>query len=163
MISMQGGTNKAFAGKERRSICGICPAGCWVVLRYDDEGRIAEVRPDDDPSLGMICTLGKHSPDIIYSKDRIQYPLLRKGAKGTYDFERISWDKAFEIITGKLESIKKESGPEATCIYTGRGSFELSLCDIFQPKGPFLTPTTMLHYLVGKVNLNCVASSSSSI
>jgi cysteine desulfurase NifS len=139
---------------ERRAICGICPAGCWVVVTYDDKGRIDSVRPDDTSRFGVICKLGEHSADIVYSKDRIQYPLRRKGAKGSYDFERISWDDAYEIIVDRLNMIKSKYGPEAASIYTGRGSFELALCDIFQPRDvavssassvlfPFGSPNTM--------------------
>ncbi len=140
--------------KEKRAICGICPAGCWVVVTYDNEGKIASVRPDESSSFGMICKLGKHSPEIVYSKDRLLHPLKRKGPKGTYEFERITWDDAYEIIVKKLNAIKDKYGPEAASIYTGRGSFELSMCDIFQPEGvavssassvlfPFGSPNTM--------------------
>jgi cysteine desulfurase NifS len=102
----------------------------------------------------MICRLGEHSAEIVYSRDRLFYPMQRKGPKGTYDFERISWDDAYNIITERLNRIKKKDGPEAVSIYTGRGSFELSMCDVFQPKGvavssassvlfPFGSPNTM--------------------
>ena len=102
----------------------------------------------------MICKLGEHSADIVYSEHRIRYPLRRKGSKGTYDFERISWDDAYEIITEKLNTLKSRYGPESACIYTGRGAFELALCDVFQPEGvavssassvlfPFGSPNTM--------------------
>ncbi len=104
--------------------------------------------------MGIICRLGEHAPEIIYSKDRLLYPMKRKGKKGSLDFERISWDQAYETITEKLISIKKQYGPEANAIYTGVGSFELSFCDIYQPKGvavssassvlfPFGSPNTM--------------------
>ena len=119
----------------RRAMCGICPAGCWVNVSYDSEGRICEVNPDSDSELGMICKLGKSSPQIVYSPDRLRYPQLRTGPKGTYEFERISWDQAFDIIVGKLQAIKDTYGPEAAAIYTGRGSFELAECDVFQPAG----------------------------
>ena len=33
-----------------------------------------------------------------------------------------------------LLRIRDESGPEAVSIYTGRGAFELSLCDIYQQR-----------------------------
>lgn len=143
-----------YAGKERRALCGICPAGCWVKIRYDKEGKLSEVRADDSSELGMICKLGEHSADIVYSKHRLKYPMKRKGRKGTYEFERISWDEAYDIIVDKLKALKAEYGPESTCIYTGRGSFELALCDIFQPAGvavssassvlfPFGSPNTM--------------------
>ncbi|MDH3891884.1 MAG: IscS subfamily cysteine desulfurase [candidate division Zixibacteria bacterium] len=153
MIS-ESGTLKQWANKKRRSLCGICPAGCWVTVQYDADGRIDQVKADDSSEFGTICKLGEHSADIVYSKDRLLYPMRRKGARGNYDFERISWDEAYETIVERLNSIKAESGPEATCIYTGRGSFELSLCDIFQPEGvavssassvlfPFGSPNTM--------------------
>jgi cysteine desulfurase NifS len=140
--------------REKRGICGICSAGCWIIAEYDDAGRIVNVRADEGSDMGIICTLGRHSPDIIYSKDRLLYPMKRKGPKGTYAFERISWDEAYEIIVDKLQRIKKEHGAEATAVYTGVGMFELSLCDIFQPKGiavssassvlfPFGSPNTM--------------------
>jgi len=140
--------------KEKNAICGICPAGCWVIVTFDSEGRIDRVYPDEGSSLGVICKLGEHSRDIVYSEHRLRYPLRRKGPKGTYEFERISWDEAYEIIVENLNKIKAKSGPEAVSIYTGRGSFELSMCEIYQPKGvavssassvlfPFGSPNTM--------------------
>ncbi|MBT3364005.1 MAG: IscS subfamily cysteine desulfurase [Chloroflexi bacterium] len=139
---------------KKRAICGICSAGCWVIVTYDGDGKISKVESDSSSALGMICRLGEFSPQVVYSKDRIPYPMRRKGPKGTLDFERISWDEAYDTIVDKLNTIKKESGPEATAVYTGSGSFELANCDFFQPKGvavssassvlfPFGSPNTM--------------------
>ena len=138
----------------RRGICGICPAGCWIKAFYDDNGRIVKLEPDDDPIMGITCKLAEHVYDIVYSPDRLQYPMKRKGNRGNYDFERITWDQAFEEIVENLERIKAESAPEATAIYTGVGCFEQAFCDIFQPAGvltssassvlfPFGSPNTM--------------------
>lgn len=33
--------------RERRALCGICPAGCGVVVTYDDRVRIANVQRID--------------------------------------------------------------------------------------------------------------------
>jgi len=137
----------------KKGICGICPAGCWVEVGLED-GRLADIRPDTGHPLGMICRRGQHAPEIIYSEHRLRYPLKRTGPKGTHEFERISWDEAYDIIANRLNAIKAESGPEAVAVYTGRGAFELSLCDMFQPKGiavssasnvlfPFGSPNTM--------------------
>ncbi len=80
--------SKALAGSNpQRGLCGICPAGCWVEIFFDADGRISQVRADSQSELGMICKLGAHSPEIVYSPDRLLYPLRRKGAKGDYDFE----------------------------------------------------------------------------
>ena len=119
-----------------------------------DNGRLVELRQDTSHPLGMLCRRAEHAADIVYSEHRLKYPMRRKGPKGTHEFERISWDEAYETIVSHLNKIKFESGPEAVSIYTGRGAFELSLCDMFQPKGvavssasnvlfPFGSPNTM--------------------
>jgi cysteine desulfurase NifS len=137
----------------KKGICGICPAGCWVEVGLRD-GKLETIEPDETHALGMICRRGQHSPEIVYSDHRLRHPMRRKGPKGTHEFERISWDEAYDLIVENLNRIKSESGPEAVSIYTGRGAFELSLCDIFQPKGvavssasnvlfPFGSPNTM--------------------
>ncbi len=137
----------------RRGICGICPAGCWVKvgLRH---GRLETIAADEGHPLGMICRRGQHAAEIIYSENRLRYPQRRVGSKGGFKFKRISWDEAYAHIVQRLNAIKAESGSEALAVYTGRGAFELSLCDIFQPKGvavssassvlfPFGSPNTM--------------------
>jgi anaerobic selenocysteine-containing dehydrogenase len=139
--------------KTVKGLCGICPAGCWVNLTLTD-GKIVDIAADPDHSLGMLCRRGQHAPEIIYSPNRLKYPMRRVGPKGDYEFERISWDQAYDIIVDNLNRIKAEIGPEAVSFYGGRGAFELSLCDIFQAKGvtasasssvlfPFGSPNTM--------------------
>ncbi len=134
-------------------ICGICPAGCWVEVGLRN-GTLVAIQPAANHTLGMICRRGQHAPEIVYSEHRLKYPMRRAGPKGSYEFERISWDEAYNIIVENLNTIKAESGPEAVAIYTGRGAQELSLCDMFQPHGvdvssasnilfPFGSPNTM--------------------
>ena len=135
-------------------MCGICPAGCWIILSYDDERRIASVRPDEGSPLGITCRIGEHTPEIVYSDHRILHPMRRKGPKGTFHYEHITWEDAYQEIVDALNRSKHDSGPESTAIYTGRGSFVLAMCDIFQPEDvavssafsllfPFGSPNTM--------------------
>lgn len=148
---MQTGSNGSL--KWKQGICGICPAGCWVEVGMKD-GQLVDIKQDTSHPLGMICRRGQHAPEIIYSEHRLKHPMKRVGPKGTHEFVRISWDEAYDIIVDNFSNIKKESGPEAVAIYTGRGAFELSLCDMYQPKGiavssasnvlfPFGSPNTM--------------------
>jgi len=136
-----------------KGICGICPAGCWVEVGVRD-GQLVDIRQDTGHPLGMICRRGTHAPEIVHSEHRLKYPMKRVGPKGSHEFTRISWDEAYDLIAENVNRIKAESGPEAVSIYTGRGAFELSLCDMFQPKGvavssasnvlfPFGSPNTM--------------------
>ena len=94
--------------------------------------------------------------------------MKRRGPKGSYEFERITWDEAYDIIAENLNKIRVESGPEAVAIYTGRGAQELSLCDMFQPKGvavssasnilfPFGSPNTMGVGALCYVSLHMIA------
>ncbi|MEJ2671136.1 MAG: aminotransferase class V-fold PLP-dependent enzyme [Deltaproteobacteria bacterium] len=140
------------SGTERRALCGICPAGCWVIVTYDQAGKIAAVRADEGTPFGIVCKLGLHSAEIVYSENRLRYPLKRRGSKGTYEFERISWDEALEEIVGRLNAVKAESGPEAAAIYTGRGSFELAMCDVFQPRGVAVSSASSLLFPFGSPN-----------
>jgi cysteine desulfurase NifS len=118
------------------------------------DGKLVDIRPDTGHPLGMICRRGQHAPEIVHSEHRLKTPLKRTGPKGTLEFEPITWDEAYDAIVANLNAIKRESGPEAVAIYTGRGAFELSLCDVYQPKGtgpssassvlfPFGSPNTM--------------------
>jgi len=137
----------------KKGICGICPAGCWVDLGLRD-GKLETIGADENHALGMICRRGRHAPEIIYSEHRLRHPLRRKGPKGSQEFERITWDEAYDTIVENLQRIFFFNDTATTEIYTGRGAFELSLCDMFQPRGvqvssasnvlfPFGSPNTM--------------------
>lgn len=137
--------------KWKKGICGICPAGCWVEAGLKN-GRLEDIKADKDHRLGMLCRRGEHASEIIYSKHRIRSPLKRKGPKGSYEFENISWDQAYEIITKNLNQIKQQSGPEAAAVYTGRGAFELSLNDMYKPKQAAVSSASNILFPFGSPN-----------
>ncbi len=131
------------------SICGICPAGCGVDVHLV-EGKIERLSPIKGHPQGIVCPRGSHAKEIVYSPDRILYPQERS-KQG--EFNRITWDRAYEKIVGELQRIANQYGPEAVCIYTGRGNFEYGLNEAFAPEGtvessanavlfPFGSPTT---------------------
>ena len=151
----------------RKGLCGICPAGCWVEAGLSN-GKLVDIRPDASHTLGMICRRGQHAPEIVYSKYRLKYPMKRVGPRGSYEFERTTWADAYDIMVEKLNGVREESGSEAVAIYTGRGAQELSLCDMYQPKGvavssasnvlfPFGSPNTMGVGALCYVSLHMIA------
>ncbi|MGB5925277.1 MAG: IscS subfamily cysteine desulfurase [Dehalococcoidia bacterium] len=141
----------------RKGLCGICPAGCWVEVGFDKD-KLVDIRADSSHTLGMICRRGKHAPEIVYSKHRIKHPMKRVGPKGSYDFNRISWDEAYELIATNLLKIKRERGPEAVSIYTGRGAQELSLCDLYQPKDVVVSSASNILFPFGSPNTTGVGA-----
>ncbi len=142
----------ALALREEKGICGICSAGCWVIAEFDKAGRISRLRPDEGSPMGITCKLAEHVSDIVYSDDRLLYPAKRKGAKGTHDLERITWQEAYDEIASRLDGIKRAHGPEATAIYTGVGTFELAQCDVFQPKGVHVSSASSVLFPFGSPN-----------
>ena len=115
-------------------LCGICQAGCGVRI-YMKRGRISRLAPLKGHPQSICCLRGAHAAEIVYSPDRLLYPLKRTGPRGTDRFERISWDEALDTIASRLKNIAQVYGPQAVCIYTGRGTFELSLCELLTPAG----------------------------
>ena len=136
---------------KRDGLCGICPAGCFVTATFEND-RLVRVEPQEGHPLGMICRIGRHSPEIVHDPDRLLYPMRRSGPKGGYDFERISWDEAFDTVVSRLDGIRKELGPEAVAIYTGRGSFDMALCDLFQPADAAVSSASSVLFPFGSPN-----------
>ncbi len=140
-------------------LCGVCPAGCGVNITLVN-GRISQIvpkkdrphtlnQPPGDDSFqkgdspaglsghpqGICCPRGVRAAEIVYSPDRLLYPLKRVGRRGDGQFERVSWDEALDTIADRLKAIAAAHGPQAVCMYTGRGAFERSLCDLLTPAG----------------------------
>ncbi len=165
--------------KKKHGICGLCfhSPGCGVVVHFDDAGRLDRLEPDPDAPMGKIlCPIADSAKQIVYSDKRIQTPLKRVGPKGTHEFEKISWDEAYDIIIEKLKALKEAHGPETVGIYAGTGTYERSFKDVFQLKGseiylassvlfPFGSPNTFgvgapcytsLGVLAPKLTMGCL-------
>ncbi|MFP3880168.1 MAG: IscS subfamily cysteine desulfurase [Dehalococcoidia bacterium] len=160
--SQTGLMHRSNAGQEyglewRKALCGICPAGCWVEVGLNN-GKLVDIRADSTHTLGTICRRAEHAPEIVYSKHRLRYPMKRVGSKGSYNFERITWDEAYAIIVANLNRLKEESGPESVTIYTGRGAQELSLCDMYQPRGVTVSSASNILFPFGSPNTTGVGA-----
>ncbi len=115
-------------------LCGVCPAGCGVRITLTGD-RINRIAPWKGHPRGICCPRGAHAPEIVYSPDRLLYPLKRVGPRGAGEFQRVSWDEALDTIADRLKRVAAQHGPQAVCTYTGRGTFERSLCDLLTPAG----------------------------
>ncbi len=106
----------------RKTFCDICsPNTHCGINAYVKDGVVVKVEgtKEHPHSRGTLCAKGSASRQYIYHKDRIRTPLLRKGERGSGDFEPISWDDALNEISENLLKIKKESGPESVVFFVG--------------------------------------------
>ncbi len=120
--------------KVKKGLCGTCPAGCGVDIIMDGE-RLHRIKPMKAHPLGIVCTRGVHSEEVIYSPDRLKFPMRRMGDRGAGKWESVSWEEAFEISAGLIKEVAEKYGPEAMAIYSGRGGFEQSMLDLFATGG----------------------------
>jgi len=139
------------------SICGICPGACGVRVGLVD-GKIDKILPLKGHPIGVVCVRGVHAKEIIYSSDRLRYPLLRVGERGEGRFERIGWDEAMERIKDAFQRIKREHGAEAVMSYFGRGSFDTSLVDMFGARGMHVQGTSGFLFPFGSPNNSGVSA-----
>jgi anaerobic selenocysteine-containing dehydrogenase len=123
------------------------------LIHFDDDGKIDSLEPDPSVPMGtVLCPIAQSAREIIYDERRILHPLRRTGKKGTYAFERISWDEAYEVIINKLNEIKSNRGPEAVGFYSGTGSYERSIRDVFQVGGSEIYLATSVLFPFGSPN-----------
>ena len=110
-----------------------CPDSCAILVTIDESGVATRVQGDPNHSVtrGFLCGKVAKYLDRVYSPSRLLYPMRRRAGapKGrmpsgreTDAFERIGWDEALDIISGQLEVIAREHGPESILPYSYAGT-----------------------------------------
>lgn len=91
-----------------------CPDTCSMVFTVKDKKLISvHGNPDHPITQGGLCVKLKDYEKRHYHPDRLLYPMKRTGPKGSKQFERITWDEAFNTITTKWKKIIAEDGSQA--------------------------------------------------
>ncbi|OEE57769.1 nitrate reductase catalytic subunit [Enterovibrio norvegicus FF-454] len=95
--------------------CRFCGTGCGILLGTQN-GRIVASQGDPEAPVnrGLSCVKGYFLPKIMYGKDRLTQPLLRK-KNGVYDkegeFTPVSWDEALDLMAEKFTTAIQTNGP----------------------------------------------------
>jgi sulfite dehydrogenase (quinone) subunit SoeA len=127
-----------------------CRCGIRVHLR-DGQVRYIDGNPDHPINQGVICAKGSAGIMKQVSPARLTVPLLRKpgSERGAGEFEPISWDKAFELMTTRLGAIRA-SDPKKFALFTGRDQMQ-ALTGLFARQ--FGTPNYAAHGGFCSVNM----------
>jgi anaerobic selenocysteine-containing dehydrogenase len=107
-----------------RSVCPYdCPDACGLLIEVED-GRAVSVKgdPEHPHTKGFLCGKMNRYQDTVHSPRRLTTPLLRIGAKGTGQFQPISWDEAIEQICNRWREIIDQYGAEAILPYSYAGT-----------------------------------------
>ncbi|MEN8190409.1 MAG: nitrate reductase [Thermodesulfobacteriota bacterium] len=96
-----------------KSVCRFCGTGCGVMVGIKG-GKVVTVKGDpNNHNKGFLCLKGALMPPIVYSKDRVTQPYIRKNGK----LEPASWDEAMSLVTSKFKGAIKDHGPESVAYY----------------------------------------------
>ena len=110
----------------RNTTCYMCACRCGIRVHLrDGQVRYIDGNPDHPLNRGVICAKGSAGIMKQYSPARLTRPLLRKpgAARGAGEFEPISWERAFEIMTERLARIRT-TDPRKFALFTGRDQMQ---------------------------------------
>ena len=108
--------------------CRFCGTGCSVMVGVQD-GKVVATQGDPEAPVnrGLNCIKGYFLSKIMYGKDRLTTPLLRK-KNGQYDkegeFTPVGWDEAFDIMAAKWKEALKADGPGSIAMF-GSGQWTI--------------------------------------
>ena len=131
-----------------------CRCGIRVHLREGENGpevRYIDGNPDHPLNKGVICAKGSSGIMKQVSPARLTQPLLRKpgSERGAGEFEPISWERTFEILTERLAKIRA-TDPKQFALFTGRDQMQ-ALTGLFARQ--FGTPNYAAHGGFCSVNM----------
>jgi len=93
-----------------------CPRNCYdtcSIKSYVKDGvlQFVEGAPESTFTKGSLCVKGYAYPRRIYSPDRIKYPMIQEGGRGSGKWRRLSWDEAMDIIAERYWTSKSATAP----------------------------------------------------
>jgi nitrate reductase NapA len=114
--------------KWSKAPCRFCGTGCGVNVGVK-EGRVVATHGDVHAPVnrGLNCVKGYFLSKVMYGSDRLTTPLLRK-RNGKFDkdgdFERVSWDEAFDVMAAQWKRVLSQKGPTAVGMF-GSGQWTI--------------------------------------
>ncbi len=93
------------------SNCSMCSVRCPVRVEVQD-GRVKwlEGNPYVPGMEGSLCARGSAGIALLYDSERLQYPMIRTGQRGSGHFKRVSWQEAFSYVSEKVKEIQSKYG-----------------------------------------------------
>jgi anaerobic selenocysteine-containing dehydrogenase len=109
------------------NVASVCPLDCPDSCSLNVTVLGNKVTSIDGSSIhpvtgGFICAKVRRFPERLYGSDRLHYPAVRSGQKGSAAFTRVSWDEALGLVAEKLTQTRDTWGGESILPYSYGGS-----------------------------------------
>ena len=133
------------------------PVSCWtscggrcLLKAYVVDGMPLRIKTDDthedsfENFQNRACPRGRAQRNHAFGADRIKYPMKRKNwqpgggenshgdLRGKDEWERISWDEAFDLCAQEIQRILDEHGP-LSIFYAGIPFYNLAVAETLLP------------------------------
>ncbi|MDM8522427.1 nitrate reductase [Desulfococcaceae bacterium HSG8] len=96
-----------------KGVCRFCGTGCGVMVGVKG-GKVITVKGDpNNHNQGFLCLKGALMPPIIYAKERVTEPLIRKDGK----LVPATWEEALDLTASKFKEAIETHGPESVAYY----------------------------------------------
>lgn len=96
------------------TICEQCVWRCGAIAKVvKGEVKKLEGNPNHPNNLGKLCPRGNAGIETLYSPDRIKFPLIRAGARGSGLWRKASWDEALSYTAEQMKKINDKYGAKA--------------------------------------------------
>ncbi len=99
-----------------KGVCRYCGTGCGVLIGVSGEKVITVKGDPNNHNQGLLCMKGALLAPVIYAKDRITQPHIRKNGKAS-PLEPVSWDEALNFAAANFKKTLAENGPSAIAYY----------------------------------------------
>ena len=108
-----------------------CPSTCALEIERLDANTIGRVRgaKDNTYTAGVICSKVARYAERIHHPARLTEPLRRTGAKGTKQFEPLSWEAALDEVAEQFLLAEQRQGSETVWPYFYAGTMGLVMRD----------------------------------
>ncbi len=103
--------------------CFNCESACGLLAYVDKESgdvRKFEGNPAHPGSRGRNCAKGPATLNQMYDPERILHPLRRKGARGSGEWEQVTWEEALTDIGSRIGKAIREDRHEEVMYHVGR-------------------------------------------
>jgi anaerobic selenocysteine-containing dehydrogenase len=100
-----------------------CPDACSLAVTVQQRKIVKIDGSRKNPVTdGYICAKVRRFGERVYGADRLLYPAVRTGRKGSGQFKRVTWDEAIDLVASRFEKAKATAGAESILPYSYGGS-----------------------------------------
>ncbi len=93
-----------------------------MVIREEQTGHYPQINPEMPDMNPRGCQKGASFGNVMYAKERIRYPIMRVGERGSGKWRRVTWDEALTAVADAIIDAQQNVGPESCIMEMGPGN-----------------------------------------